>query len=88
MATIMQFFRSLFLFLGVVQMTEAELHAQSIKLGQKFAAEYAAGSDAHDTVLESLEAYKDARRKLERSDITGRRFGAYDAFLSTQGTNL
>ena len=85
MAAIIRFFRPFFLFLGVVQMTNDELHAESLRLGDKFAAEYAAGSDAHDTVLESLEAYKEARRKLPKSSITGKRLGAYEAFLSTQG---
>ena len=59
-------------------------HKASLRLGEEFRAAYnKGGSTDSNGVLDLLEKYKDARRKLSK-DADGARFGAYDAYLSTQ----
>ena len=59
-------------------------HKASLRLGDEFRTAYnKGGSTDSNEVLDLLEKYKDARRKLTK-DSNGERFGANEAYLSTQ----
>jgi hypothetical protein len=70
--------------------TTLELHDRSIKLGNKYAELYAAPLRTNEDYMaldEALDAYIASRRMLKRDPYTGRRYGASEAFKSTQGFN-
>ncbi len=56
-------------------------HEVSVKIGNAFREAYHKSNDK-EMVLELLEQYKEARRKIT-PDKNGR-YGAFDAYLSTQ----
>ena len=57
-------------------------HDVSVAIGNAFREAYNKSSDDKQ-IMDLLEKYKDARRKLEKPS-NGGRFGAFDAYLSTQ----
>ena len=68
-------------------MTTLELHDRSITLGNIFASLYRETTD-FKAIDRALDAYIASRRALKRDGYTGRRYGAGEAFESTQGFNL
>ena len=70
--------------------TISELHAKSVRLGNRFASLYRTSND-HHAILEALEDYKEARRAIPEGDghhLGLRRFGSYEAYKATQGDYL
>ena len=61
---------------------EQQDHDVSVKIGEAFREAHLKSQDTN-LVMELLEQYKEARRKIEKPDGE-KRFGAYDAYLSTQ----
>jgi hypothetical protein len=68
-------------------MTTLELHDRSISLGNIYASLYRETTDL-GAIDRALDAYIASRRALKRDSYTGRRYGAGEAFESTQGFNL
>jgi hypothetical protein len=68
-------------------MTTLELHDRSITLGDIYASLYSETTDL-DAIDRALDAYIASRRALKRDPITGRRYGAGEAYTATQGYNL
>ena len=64
--------------------TISELHARSVRLGNRFASLYHTSND-HHAILEALEDYKEARRAIPEGREWETRFGSYDAYKATQG---
>ena len=64
-------------------MTQEQLHQDSLRLGRIFRALYAENRDTA-AILDALEDYKDARRKLGRVQ-NGSRYGSAEAYMMTQG---
>ena len=62
--------------------TQAYLHEVSLIKARRFRNLYKANADS-DEVEKALEDYIASRRMIEKSE-EGRRFGAYEAFLTTQ----
>jgi hypothetical protein len=60
---------------------EIKDHEVSVKIGNAFREAYNKSND-NEQIMNLLEQYKEARRKL--SQHQGKRHGAYDAYLSTQ----
>ena len=67
-------------------MTTLELHDRSVMLGDIYASLYRETTDL-DAIDKALDAYIASRRALKRDPYTGRRYGASEAFKSTQGFN-
>lgn len=67
----------------VDMMTQEQLHQDSLRLGRIFRALYLEGRD-NQAILDALEDYKDARRKLDPVQ-RGARYGAAEAYMITQG---
>jgi len=61
---------------------EQQDHDVSVKIGEAFREAHRKSQDT-SLVMDLLEQYKESRRKIEKPD-GGVRFGAYDAYLSTQ----
>jgi hypothetical protein len=56
-------------------------------LGDIYASLYSETTDL-DAIDRALDAYIASRRALKRDPITGRRYGAGEAYTATQGYNL
>ena len=61
---------------------EQQDHDVSVKIGEAFREAHRKSQDTN-LVMDLLEQYKESRRKIEKP-VDGVRFGAYDAYLSTQ----
>ena len=63
-----------------------ERHALSLLIGKAFAQSYkiSNGSKVEETE-QLLELYRESRRMVDRETFGSERYGAFDAYLATQG---
>ena len=69
---------------STVPVAVEERHDLSILLGKAFAMSYKMHPLTEQTD-KLLEMYRDARRMVDRQENTIGRYGAFDAYLATQG---